>query len=58
MIHTVFIVYDNCPTEFNNPSIVAVYSTRKSAQEFIKLKKIGDAYAHQYLKIIVKKVTP
>lgn len=45
------IVWDDCPTEFADRNIIAVFSSRTLANEFIKEAKYKDVYRWQYLMI-------
>lgn len=53
---TVYLLVNNCPHEFGDMSILAVYSNGKAARrEFNRLRGI-DPYEYQYLEILRRKV--
>jgi hypothetical protein len=52
----VYIIFDNCPSDFGEPSILAVYSNKMDAQKFIDSKREEDDYVYQYLTIVRMKV--
>lgn len=47
----VYIIFDDCPIEYDEKSIVAVYSNKKGASDRVKRMKRDDPYMHQYLTI-------
>lgn len=45
------IVWDDCPPEVDNKGIIAVFSSRTLANEFIREAKRNNEYRWQYLTI-------
>lgn len=45
------IIWNDCPTEFGDKDIIAVFSSRTLATEFIRHAKNKDEYHWQYLMI-------
>lgn len=48
----VYVIVDDCPTEFGEKSLVRVYINREDARYFVRRKKTADAYKHQYYTIV------
>jgi hypothetical protein len=53
---TVYILFNDCPGEFAEPSIVAVYSKKKNARKKMNELQKKDAYEYQYLTIITIRI--
>jgi|GEM_PF-6314030 len=48
---SVWIIFDNCPQEFDTPSVIGVYKTEELAWAALLKKKERNAYKTQYYEI-------
>lgn len=51
---TVFILFDDCPKDFGERNIVAVYSSARLAKFNMDKLKVTNHYQNQYLTIVPK----
>lgn len=51
---TVFILLDDCPTDFSERCIIAVYSSAQLAKAAMNKLKVTNHYRNQYLTVVPK----
>jgi hypothetical protein len=53
---TIYILFDDCPSEWGNKYIIGVYAKPKDANKELIRLKLRDSYTHQYVKVIRRKL--
>lgn len=52
----IYLVINDCPSDFDERDVIAVFKNRLKAQTFVNKRKYDDSYKNQYLTVKYFKV--
>jgi len=48
----IFLVFDDCPSDFADPEVLSAHDKKKGAERRIQFLRRKDEYRNQYLKVV------